>query len=369
MADLRDVLRGAAPTAPEFDEGALLRNIALRNRRRRFAFSAAAIAIASAVTIGLVSLQASDRHRIVVAPSSTTRADSSTSSVPSSTTTTTTTTSTTQPARATVAPIQTSAMPTEAFVAVGSSLVAIDTHDPTKRRTLTAFPGDAGIGWITLDLTHSRVFFGVTSGCDPGVNGTYEMPVTGGSRRKIAPLGGRAAVSPDGTKIAFSVQTDGCGSRDLVVQDVTGGNRRTFTGTRSIDVGGWSSDGQSLFLDAYAASGPAIFRFQPFVAGSQLDDSERWDSGVAADVGDGRVAIMDWCTGQTPECVVGLRSRSDGADQPDYSFGRANAPGQMSIDTTGQWPLIVTDNPPGQRVSFFADGRWQELAPGNAADW
>ncbi|HTK17597.1 MAG TPA: hypothetical protein VL769_14480 [Acidimicrobiia bacterium] len=369
MADLRDVLRGAAPTAPEFDEGALLRNIALRNRRRRFTFSAAAIAIASAVTIGLVSLPASDRHRIVVAPSSTTRADSSRSSVPSSTTTTSTTTSTTQPARAAIAPIQTSAMPTEAFVAVGSSLVAIDTHDPTNRRTLTTFPGDAGIGWITLDLTHSRVFFGVTSGCDPGVNGTYEIPLTGGSRRKIAPIGGRAAVSPDGTKIAYSVQTDGCGSRDLVVQDIASGNRRTFTGTRSIEVGGWSSDGQSLFLDAYDASTPSIYRFRPFVANAQLDAGARWDSGIAADAGGGRVAIMDWCTGQTPECVVGLRSRSDGANQPDYSFGRVNAPGQMSIDTTGQWPLIVTDNPPGQVVSFYADSKWQELAPGNAADW
>jgi hypothetical protein len=41
----------------------------------------------------------------------------------------------------------------------------------------------------------------------------------------------------------------------------------------------------------------------------------------------------------------------------------------MSIDTTGQWPLIVTDNPPGQVVSFYADSKWQELAPGNAADW
>jgi hypothetical protein len=78
---------------------------------------------------------------------------------------------------------------------------------------------------------------------------------------------------------------------------------------------------------------------------------------------------MDWCSGQTPECVVGLRTRTDGADRPDYSFGRENAPGQMSIDTTGQWPLIVKDNPPGQVVAYYADGGWHELTRGYAADW
>jgi hypothetical protein len=154
-----------------------------------------------------------------------------------------------------------------------------------------------------------------------------------------------------------------------VVQDLASGSRQTYSGTRSIEAGGWSSDGQVLFLWAYDESGPAIYRFRPFVAGAQLDESERWDSGIAADAGGGRVAIMDWCSGQTPECVVGLRSRSDGAAQPDYSFGRVSAPGQMSIDTTGQWPLIVTENPPGQVVSFFADGKWHELTRGYVADW
>jgi Tol biopolymer transport system component len=197
----------------------------------------------------------------------------------------------------------------------------------------------------------------------------YEMPAAGGARHKIAPGGNRAAVSPDGTKIAYSVHTDGCGSTELVVQELASGSKKTFSGSRSIDVGGWSADGRAIFLWAYYSSTPTIFRFGPSAPGAQLDDSQRWDTGIAADTGSSRVAIMDWCTGQTPECVVGLRSRSDAADQPDYSFGRVNAPGQMSIDTTGQWPLIVTDNPPGQRVSFFADGKWQELAPGNAADW
>jgi hypothetical protein len=366
MVDLRDVLRGAAPPAPEFDENALLRTMAMRNRRRRFALSAAALAIAGAVTVGLVSMRDSDRHRIVVAPSSTT---TPAPSVPSSTASTTTT-SPTQPARATIAPIQTSAMPTEAFVAVGSSLVAIEAHDPAKRRTLTTFPKDASIDWITADLTHGRLFFGVTSGCDPGVNGMYEIPIDGGSRRKIALAGNRAAVSPDGTRIAYSVHTDGCGSTELVVQDVSSGSRQTFSGSRSIDVGGWSADGQALFLDAYNDSGvQAVYRFRPFVVGAQLDSSERWDSGIAADAGSGRVAIMDWCSGQTPECVVGVRTRSESVAQPDYSFGRVSAPGQMSIDTTGQWPLIVKDNPPDQVVFFYADGKWQELASGNAADW
>ena len=81
-------------------------------------------------------------------------------------------------------------------------MVAIDTGDPARRRTLTTLPKDAGISWVTVDAPHARIFFGVTSGCDPGVNGMYEMPIGGGSRRKIAPDGNRAAVSPDGTKLA-----------------------------------------------------------------------------------------------------------------------------------------------------------------------
>ena len=260
-------------------------------------------------------------------------------------------------------------MPGKAFVAVGPSLVAIDTHNPTKRQTLTTFPTDAGINWVTVDLLHDRVFFGVTSGCDPGINGTYEIPASGGSRRKISPRGDRVAINPDGTKIAYSVQTDGCGSRDVVIQDLASGVRQTFSGNRSISVGGWSSDGQSLFLWAYDGSSPAVFRFRPFVAGAQLDKSERWDNGIAADTGGGRIAIMDWCSGNTPTCVVGVRTRGEIGTGPDYNFGRDTHASALSIDSSGQWPLMVSGNPPGEAVSFFAAGQWHELATGNAADW
>lgn len=367
MPDLRDVLRGAVPPAPEFDDGALLRTIAMRNRRRRVALSAAAIAIAGAVTIGLVSIRDSERHSIVVSPSSTTTPGSSNRSTPSSTATTTTSTSAPRPM---IEPIQTGAMPTEAFVAVGPSLVAIDTHDPTQRRTLTTFPSHSSIDWITADLPHGRVFFGVTSGCDPGVNGMYEIPAADGTRRKIAPGGNRAAVSPDGTKIAYSVHTDGCGSTELVIQDVASGSRKTFSGRRSIDAAGWSADGQAVFLWAYDGSAPAVFRFRPFAAGAQLDKSERWDTGIAADAGGGRIAILDWCTSDTPDaCVPGVRTRSETASGPDFSFGPVASAGTLSIDSSGQWPLVVKDNPPGQVVSYFAHGKWHELARGNAADW
>jgi hypothetical protein len=284
---------------------------------------------------------------------------------------TTTTTSAQRPARATIAPVQTSAMPAEAFVAVGPALVAIDTHDAARRRTLTTFPSEAGINWVTADVPRGHVYFGVTSGCDPGVNGMYEMPTAGGLRRKIAPVANRVAISPDGAKLAYSVPTDGCGSQDLVVQDVASGQRQTFSGHRSIDVGGWSADGQSLFLDAYAGATPAVFRFRPFAANAQLDRSERWDTGVARDAGGGRVAILDWCSSDAPSgaCVVGVRTRADGTAGRDYSFGRSVNIADLSIDTSGQWPLAIGGNPPHEVVSFFANGKWHELAPGNAADW
>ena len=369
MADLHRLLQGAAPLPPEFDEGALLRTIARRNRRRRIALSAAGLAIVTAAGLGIVSMRDSDRHAIVVTPSSTTTPHVS---VPSSTATSssTTTTSTSTP-RPIIEPIQTSAMPSEAFVAVGPALVAIDTHDPTQRRTLTTFPADSSIDWITADVPHGRVFFGVTSGCDPGINGMYEMPAAGGTQRKIAPDGNRAAVSPDGTKIAYSLHTDGCGSTDLVIQDVASGSRKTFSGNRSIDVGGWSADGQSVFLWAYDGSAPTVFRFRPFADGAQLDKSQRWDTGIAADAGGGRIAILHWCTSDIPDgCVPGVRTRSETASGPDFSFGAVTSAETLSIDSSGQWPLVVKDNPSGQVVSFYAGlGTWQVLAPGNAADW
>ena len=255
-------------------------------------------------------------------------------------------------------------------MAVGPALVAIDTHDSAKRRALTTFPGDAAIDWITLDQPHGRVFFGVTSGCDPGVNGMYEMPAAGGTRRKIAAIGNRAAVSPDGTKLAYSVQTDGCGSENLVVQDIAGGQVHMYLGHRDVSVGGWSADGQSVLIDSYEKGNPAVFRFRPFVAGAQLDRSAPWDTGIAADSGAGRVAIIDGCPGDSPSgvCKVGVRTRSGRGAGPDYDFGTDVGAQGLSIDASGQWPLMIRgDSRPV--VAYFSAGSWHELAPGNAADW
>ena len=161
------------------------------------------------------------------------------------------------------------------------------------------------------------------------------------------------------------------GSEDLVVQDIASATVRRMPVIAHLQVGGWSSDGQSVFLDAYAGDTPAVFRFHPFAAGAELDRSERWDTGLAADAGGGRVGILDWCAADPPSgvCVVGARTRSDSASGPDYSFGRNVNTSELSIDASGQWPLRISQNPPHDVVSFFADGKWQELAPGTAADW
>jgi hypothetical protein len=120
-----------------------------------------------------------------------------------------------------------------------------------------------------------------------------------------------------------------------------------------------------------SSSTPAVFRFRPFAANAQLDRSQRWETGIAGDAGGGRVAILDWCPADTPSgaCGVGVRTRGEGIAGRDHSFGRDVNAAELSIDTTGQWPLAVGENPPHEVVSFFADGKWHELAPGNAADW
>src|ERR1700690_3914547 len=137
MADLRVLLQRAAPLAPDFDTDALLHTIAKRNQPHRLMLTGGAIAIAVLVIVGVTAADRSDRHTIVVSPSSTTTSTSSSRSVPSSTVPGPTTTSTPRQPRATIAPIQTSPMPAEALVATGSSLVAINTHDPAEQRTLT----------------------------------------------------------------------------------------------------------------------------------------------------------------------------------------------------------------------------------------
>jgi hypothetical protein len=275
-------------------------------------------------------------------------------------------------------PIQTGAMPQQAFVAVGPALVAIDSNEPSKRRTVTSFGGDAHIDWVTVDRPHGRVFFGVTSGCDPGIDGMYAMPLSGGPRRKIAPYGYRAAVSPDGTKIAFSVHTDGCGSRDLVVQDMASGQRKHFSGQRSIHVGAWASDGRSLFFNTESGT-PTVYRFRVFARGATLDNSERWDTGIVSDSGGGRIALLDWCAPSPASgvCTVGVRTRSEESTGSTYSFGRMTNVETLSVDSSGMWPLLVVDLPNTGNTSvqtvptvmLFADGKWRELAQGNAADW
>jgi hypothetical protein len=262
-------------------------------------------------------------------------------------------------------------MPEDVIVAVGPTIVAIATGDPAIRHMLTTLPPDASVDWITVDRPHGRVFFGVTSGCDPGINGMYLMPLAGGARRKIAPGGFRAAVSPDGSRIAYSVHTDGCGSRDVAVQDVKTGRVLTYSGTRSIGVGGWSADGRSLFVSTENGT-PTVYRFR-LGGDTNLDHSDRWDHGIANDSGGGRVAILDWCLPNALQCVIGIRTHSE-LGGPDYSYGQMEDVASLSIDASGQWPLLVADRTVAgsaarEVVLMFAAGTWQELALGNAADW
>ena len=122
-----------------------------------------------------------------------------------------------------------------------------------------------------------------------------------------------------------------------------------------------------MFLTSYGDNN--IYRFGPIADGPSPDFSKPWDHGIATDAGGRRVAILDWCANDAVECVVGVRTRSEDNSGPDYTFGAMQGIESMSIDATGQWPLLVVDRQNEQVVFMFANGAWHELAHGNAADW
>lgn len=125
------------------------------------------------------------------------------------------------------------------------------------------------IDWIVVDAPRERIFFGVTSGCDPGVNGTWMIGFDGVTPRKLSESGSRPAVSPDGRFIAYSEHTDGCGSRRLVVQEIESGRRFTYEAAVLLWSVAWVDDGAGLLVSLDAPSG--VLRFPISETGAIAD--------------------------------------------------------------------------------------------------
>src|SRR5438034_1133669 len=81
MADLRDVLQQAAPTPPDFDAAALQRAFARRAFRRRAVLAAGAglVAAGVAIALGISAGRHTEKHTLIVSPSSTTPSTTATS--------------------------------------------------------------------------------------------------------------------------------------------------------------------------------------------------------------------------------------------------------------------------------------------------
>ncbi len=268
-----------------------------------------------------------------------------------------------------------SGLPSTAYVSDGSRLFAIDVASRNVRATLAHFSADAPIEWVTLDGPRHRVFFGVTSGCDPGVNGIWVVDTSGGGLRKVAAVGYRAAVSPDGTKLAFPIGIDGCGVQAIVIHDLRTGKEQRIdrpSRARFITGVGWVTDRYLVFSDLELLGVHTIDT--DATGGPRVIDDGAVTPGKVVDSVIGGYALQNGCTQNVP---VGCKSRLSILFAPGRrSFELAAVPDvqSWSVDATGKSALAIVDTGAGSghittmvRV-VTADGSW-DLIPGHAADW
>jgi hypothetical protein len=283
---LREVA-DAAPTPVDL-RGVVQRRVAQRRRR---AVGTTACAVAAAIGVVFASMNAIDDNPSVEIVPATNSGGASTSTEPT----------TTQSTVDTGVPVQVSppdphlpgsrvVNPTDSWIAASlDRLLTCPVPLPAPRCDATGWiatlaivapgAGDvvtlprSGIGeisWIVVDAPRERIFFGVTSGCDPGDNGTWMIGFDGVTPRKVSDSGARPAVSPDGRFLAHSEHTDGCGSRRLVVEEIETGRGFSYDADVSLTYAAWIDDGRSLLVGVEDDAGGAL-RFPVSETGSIAD--------------------------------------------------------------------------------------------------
>lgn len=298
---VRDSLRRVADEAPEPSDlrSAVQRRVVSR-RRRLVALSVAVASIAGFATA--VAIDAiDDDSRVEVVPASTgapsSHTDGTTSSTRGAAVTVVTdgSSSTSSPSPPTVSNGSIDNASGETIVAtismprcLGTSLAGSATRSSHRRCDPTGFDstlvailpsGDSvllprspvgEISWVVVDAPRERIFFGVSSGCDPGDNGTWVIGFDGATPRQLNHEGSRVAVSPDGRFIAQTVHTDGCGSRQLRVQEIASDAMFTYTAAESLGTVAWAEDDSALLVGVDDADA-RVLRFPVSQSGAIAD--------------------------------------------------------------------------------------------------
>jgi TolB protein len=190
--------------------------------------------------------------------------------------------------------------------------------------------------------------------------------ITTGSHQDITP-----AISPDGTKIAFSSNRDG--PWDLYILDLVTGETTRFTNTRAYDGNPtWSPDGKWLAYESYQLNNLDLFIQDinqnggpiPLTSQTSADYSPNWSGGgrkigyVSTRSGQKEIWYIDLDSSEADKAVRVPGSNGESIDHPTWSsdgrflsWSDVTSDGQHILVT---WDSTKPDNPP----AFAGQGDW-----------
>jgi hypothetical protein len=223
----------------------------------------AAAAAVAAAAIGVWQVRPEDSLQVDVTGDGTTTAATTAAATTVAPPTAPSTTPSTAPAPttgATILPTTPSTAPAAGSlgalvaVTVDGRLVVVDVASGRELRELAALgdprvepvegPGPNVITDVAVTPDGRRVFF--DSCCEPAVGTIFEVPADGSREAEPIAMGTGPAVSPDGTKLAYTAIDS------VVVRDLTTGEERTYPDPRATEnpLAGqltWSLDGKRVY--------------------------------------------------------------------------------------------------------------------------
>lgn len=179
-----------------------------------------------------------------------------------------------------------------------------------------------------------------------GALAVYSMDTDGGDLRKLTAELEEAhgvAVSPDGSRIAFTASHGGEGGTDyeVLVMNADGTGGRNLTGSAdSRDMQpSWSPDGESIAFMAGSRSSAGIFAVGSDGTGlRQLSDGLRWDTQPSWSPDGSRIAFASLSGGRSEVWTV----QADGSDLRRLT----------DLGARSEWPHW---SPDGKQIAFVSD--------------